>query len=141
AVEARTCRLDVRKGWCRGSLPHDEARRSWRDGRVHGKDAGSAASGTSGATEDAAGRRPGRQCDSALIVGQAPIVAANAEHLLQDLSDCAQRVELPPLYLVEQPPQLGIVRDRVLEMLLCPRRGDGEHFTRKVAGPPLLELP
>ena len=38
-------------------------------------------------------------------------VALNVEDLLQDLLHGAERVELAPLHLVEQPPQLGIVGD------------------------------
>src|SRR5436305_14377345 len=66
-------------------------------------------------------------------------VAANAEHLLQDLSDCTQGIELSTLYLVEQPAQLGIVRHDVLDVRFGPGGCDGEDLTREVARTPLLE--
>src|SRR5581483_10881598 len=68
-------------------------------------------------------------------------VAANVEHLVQDLADCAQRIELTPLYLVQQAPKLGIVGDGVLEVLLRPRRCDREHLAGEVARASLGELP
>src|SRR5690349_23772022 len=42
---------------------------------------------------------PSRRARAASMSGSvgAVSIAANAEHLLQDLSDCAQRIELPPL--------------------------------------------
>src|SRR5215210_473895 len=46
------------------------------------------------------------------------VFVANAKHLLHDLADSGQRIELASLHLVEQPPQLGIVGDRVLEVQL-----------------------
>src|ERR1700730_9523482 len=68
-------------------------------------------------------------------------VAANSEHLLQDLTNRAQWVELAALHLVEEPTQLRIVRDSMLEMPLRPRRGDCEYLAGKIARPPFLELP
>src|SRR5581483_7875927 len=67
-------------------------------------------------------------------------VAANAEHLLQNLANCAQRVELTTLYLVEQAAELGIVGHRMLEMGFCPRRRDREHLAGEVPRAPLGEL-
>src|SRR5207244_12277354 len=64
---------------------------------------------------------------------------ANLEHLLHDLLDCRQRVELAPLYFVEQTPQLRIVRDRALQMSLRATRCDGEHLTGEILASPLLE--
>ena len=45
-------------------------------------------------------------------------VVAKLEHLLHDLAHRGQRIELAPLHLVEQAPQLRIVRHRLLEMRL-----------------------
>src|SRR5947208_2770102 len=81
-----------------------------------------------------------RAASMSMSVG-AVFVTVNAEHLLQDLSDCAQRIELPTLYLVEQAPELGIFAHGCLQMPVCPRRGDREHLAGEVARPPLLELP
>src|SRR4029079_353402 len=64
----------------------------------------------------------------------------DSEHLLEDLTDGAQRVELTALDLVEQPPELRVVRDRPLEVLLRARRGDREHLARQVPPPTLVEL-
>ena len=51
-----------------------------------------------------------------------------------------QRVELAPLHLVEQPPQLGIVRDRVLADARFARDdATREHLAGEVPPPPLLE--
>src|SRR5437868_4419405 len=68
-------------------------------------------------------------------------VAANSEHLLQDLTNRTERVELAALHLVEEPTQLRIVCDTFLEMPLCPRGGDCEHLAGKIAPPPFLEPP
>src|SRR5579864_2049081 len=70
----------------------------------------------------------------------AVFVAANVEHLLHDLSDGAQRVELPTLYLVQEPPELGIVGDRAFEVPFRARGGDGEDLAGEVARSPLGEL-
>src|SRR2546428_591156 len=61
------------------------------------------------------------------------VLVANAEHLTQDLAHGAQRVELPPLYLVEQPRELGVACDRLLQLAARPRRGDGKHLGGAVA--------
>src|SRR5437762_1561343 len=61
----------------------------------------------------------------------AVFVTANAKHLLQDLSDCAQRIELPTLYLVEQAPELRIFAHGCFQVPVCPRRGDGEHLVAR----------
>src|SRR5215218_4617189 len=62
----------------------------------------------------------------AIFVGIA--VRVDVEHLLHDLSHRGQRVELPPLDLVEQASKLGVVRDRALQVQLCPRARDREHL-------------
>src|SRR6266536_209220 len=66
-------------------------------------------------------------------------VVANPEHLLQYLPHRAERIEPALLHLVEQPPQLGVVGDRVLEVLLRPAGGDGEDLAREVPPTPLVE--
>src|SRR6266550_6998972 len=65
---------------------------------------------------------------------------AKLEHLLHDLSNCGQRVELPSLHLVEQTPKLRIVYHRLLEMSLGAAGCDGEHLPREILAPSLLEL-
>ena len=52
-----------------------------------------------------------------------------------------ERIELAPLDAVEQPPQLGVVGDRILQMTARARRGDREHLGREVAAAALLERP
>jgi hypothetical protein len=42
------------------------------------------------------------------------------EHLLHYLPHRGQWIQLAPLHLVEQPPELGIVRDGLLEMRFRP---------------------
>src|SRR6266545_8050330 len=66
---------------------------------------------------------------------------ANLEHLLKDLTHGRQRIELAPLHLVEQPPQLRIVGHRPLEVRLRATGRDGEDFARQVLAPPLLQPP
>src|SRR6266568_7263004 len=68
-------------------------------------------------------------------------VAANSEHLLQDLTNSTQGVELTALHLVEQAAQLRIVCDGELQVAFCPRGCDREHLAREIAAAPLLELP
>ena len=67
------------------------------------------------------------------------VLVVNLEHLLHDLANRGQWVELTSLNLVEQPPELGVVADGVLQVGLCPRRGDREHLAREVPPAPLLE--
>ena len=57
---------------------------------------------------------------------------ANAKHLLENLTNRRQRVEPACLHVVQEPPQLGIVLDRVLQVTSCPRRGDLEHLLCEV---------
>src|SRR3954452_25102112 len=54
---------------------------------------------------------PSRRARAASMSGSvgAVSVAANSEHLLQDLTHCAQRVELAALHLVKEPAQLRMV--------------------------------
>src|ERR671930_2446819 len=66
---------------------------------------------------------------------------AKVEDLLHYLPHRRERIELAPLHLVQQPPQLGIVCDRLLEVRLRAPRRDREHLAGQVLAPPLLELP
>src|SRR5205814_8667439 len=66
-------------------------------------------------------------------------VAANVEDLLQYLSYRAQWIELTAPHLVEEPPQLGVVGDGMLEVRLRTRRRDGEDLAGQVARAPFLE--
>src|SRR3954453_1072340 len=61
------------------------------------------------------------------------------EHLLHDLPNGAQRVELAALHLVEQASQLGIVCDGPLQVRLRAARGDGQPLAGEILTPPLLE--
>src|SRR3954452_16169522 len=70
-----------------------------------------------------------------------PVSVFNLEHLLHDLADGRERVELPALDLVEQPPEFRIVRHGPLEMRLCARRRDGEDLAGEIPSAPLLEAP
>src|SRR3954453_20369167 len=64
---------------------------------------------------------------------------ANPKHLLHDLAYGCQGIELAALHLVEQPPQLGVVRHRVLEVRLRARRSDGKDLAGEVAAAALLK--
>src|SRR4051794_4527597 len=59
-----------------------------------------------------------RAASMSAIVGA--VLVAKAEHLLKDRTHGAQRVELAPLDLLEQPRQLRIARDRRLEVASRP---------------------
>src|SRR5437764_14478681 len=84
--------------------------------------------------------RPWRAASISVSVG--PVVSvANVEHLVHDLSNGREWVELSALHLVEQPPQLGIPGDRALEMGLRAGGGDREHPASGIPAPPLLQQP
>src|SRR5438105_15372026 len=67
------------------------------------------------------------------------VSVANVEDLLNDRLNSRERVELPSFDRLQDAPQLGVARDRLLEVRLRPRRGDGEHLAGEVPSPPLLE--
>src|SRR5512133_3844449 len=69
------------------------------------------------------------------------VFVAKMEHLLEYLADRRQRVELPSLHFVEEPPELRVPRHRVLEVLLRSCRRDGEDLVREVPAAPLLQPP
>src|SRR5439155_18737589 len=81
-----------------------------------------------------------RRRASSMSARVGPVVVANSKHLLHDLADSGQRVQFAALYLVQQPPQLGIVRDGVLQMRLRPRGRDGEDLAGQVAPAPRIQL-
>src|SRR5262249_13058419 len=82
-----------------------------------------------------------RRADS-ISVSVGPVVSvAKVEHLVNDLLNRGERVELSALDLVEQPPQLRIARHGVLQMRLRARRRDRENFAGEVLAAPLLEQP
>src|SRR4051812_32374007 len=85
---------------------------------------------------------PSRRARAASMSGSvgAVSVAANSEHLLQDLTNCAERVELAALYLVEEPPKLRVVRDSMLEIALGPGGCNGEYLAGEIAAAPFFEL-
>src|SRR3954451_22985049 len=85
---------------------------------------------------------PSSRARAASISGRpgAVLVVANTEHLLQNLTHRAQRIELSALHLVEQPSQLLIVGYSMLQMGLRARRRDGEYFAGEVLGAPALQL-
>src|SRR5215210_3279634 len=78
---------------------------------------------------------------SRMSAGVGAVSVFNVEHLLHDLAYGGERVELPSLNLVEEPPKLGIVGHGLLQMNLGPRRGDREDFTCEVPAAPLVEEP
>src|SRR5947208_6250699 len=73
--------------------------------------------------------------------GAVAVAIVNPEHLLEYLSHRRQRVELTCLHLGEQPSQLGVVRDRLLEVPARPARRNREDLAREIRAAPLLELP
>src|SRR5215831_3831879 len=86
--------------------------------------------------------RPRRAASISASVGPVVSVAIrDVKDLLHDLANRGERVELTILNLVEQPPQLVVARDRLLEMHLRPRRRDGEDLTSEVLAAALLEQP
>src|SRR5918999_2465260 len=68
-------------------------------------------------------------------------IGLHPEYLLHDLTNRRERIELAPLHLAEQPPQLGVLGDGVFEMSLGPGARHGEDLAREVARPPLGEGP
>src|ERR671938_113780 len=82
--------------------------------------------------------RRSRAASMSASVGAVRIV--NAEDLVEDLADGAQRVELAPLHLVQQAAQLRVVRHRLLEVLLRARGGDREDLAAQIAAASLLQL-
>src|SRR5919106_801302 len=66
-------------------------------------------------------------------------IGPHPEYLLHDLTNRGERIELTPLHLAEQPPQLGVLGDGVFEMGLRPRARHGEDLAGEVARPPLGE--
>src|ERR1041384_4161039 len=68
------------------------------------------------------------------------VVVANAEHLLQDLTNRRQRVEPSVLHVAQEPSQLVALPHRLLEMAPRTRRGDLEDLGRQISAPPPLEL-
>src|SRR2546425_239277 len=67
---------------------------------------------------------------------RARIPASRAAHA----TACPWLPALATLHLVQQPPELGVVGDGVLEMRLRTRGRDGEHLAREVAPPPRVQL-
>src|SRR5438105_11239329 len=67
------------------------------------------------------------------------LCVAKLEHPFHDLAHRAERIELARLHLVEQPPQLRIVRDGVLEILLRTSGRDRQHLAGEILAPPLVE--
>src|SRR4051795_6154469 len=90
---------------------------------------------------------PRRAASNSMSVGPvvsvaiAVILSMNVEDLLHDLAHGRQRVELSALDLVEQAPQLGVARDRALEMRLRAGGGNREDLAGEVFAAPLLEQP
>src|SRR5262249_31480676 len=68
------------------------------------------------------------------------VVVANAEHLLQDLTNRRQRVEPSFLHVAKEPTQLVALPPRFPQVTPCAVRGDLEDLRRQVPPPPPLEL-
>src|SRR5438552_2465044 len=85
---------------------------------------------------------PSRRARAASISSSPGLVrvAANMEHLLQDLTHRTEGVELTALDRAEQPFQLWIVSHSMLEMLLCAGRRHRKHLAREIPRTPRLEL-
>src|SRR5919109_2847770 len=83
-------------------------------------------------------RRRRASCTSARVGAVRSV--AKMEDLLHYLPHRRQWIELPPLDLVEQAPELGIVRGGPFQVGLDATRRDGEHLAGEVLAPPLLEL-
>src|SRR5436305_3814234 len=73
--------------------------------------------------------------------GAVVVAIVNPEDLLEYLAHRGQRVELPCLHLGEEPPQLVVVRHRLLEVPARPARRNGEDLAREIRSAPLLQLP
>src|SRR5579862_8639733 len=71
----------------------------------------------------------------------ASVGSIDPEDLLEYFAHGCQRVELARLHLGQEPPQLGIAGDGLLEMAPGAARGDGEHLPREIRPPPLLSSP
>src|SRR5436190_663674 len=84
---------------------------------------------------------PSRRARAASISSSPGLVrvAANMEHLLQDLTHRTEGVELTALDRAEQPFQLWIVSHSMLEMLLCAGRRHRKHLAREIPRTPRLE--
>src|SRR5215210_4210928 len=66
-------------------------------------------------------------------------VVIDLEHLLEYLPYRSEGVELAALHLVEQAPELRVVGDRLLQVRLRPRGGDGEDLSGEILAPPGVE--
>src|SRR5919201_6920512 len=66
-------------------------------------------------------------------------IGLNSEHLLEDLADRRQRIELPTLNLAQKPTQLGILGHCLLEVMLRPRARDREDLAGEIAGAAVCE--
>src|SRR3954465_2748950 len=77
---------------------------------------------------------------ASMSVSCGAVVLVNVEHLLHDLANGRERVELAALDLVEQPAELLVVRNRTHQMCLCPGRSDSEHLACQVPPAARLEL-
>src|SRR2546423_13866398 len=84
---------------------------------------------------------PSSRARAASMSASSGASAVNLEHLLEDLTHRAERIELAPLYRVEHAPQLRIVLHGALDVLLRACRRDGEHLAGEVLAPTLVELP
>src|SRR3954470_5423947 len=80
-----------------------------------------------------------RRRASSMSVSVGAVCVANSKDLVDDLADRGERVEFAALHLVEQPAQLGIVRDCILEVSLRARRRDGEDLGGEILAAPLLQ--
>src|SRR5690349_2673333 len=67
-------------------------------------------------------------------------IALESKDLGKDRTHRAQWIELATLHPLEQPGELGLLRDRRLETAARTSGRDGEDLGREVAPPPLLEL-
>src|SRR5881397_4047760 len=76
---------------------------------------------------------------SSMSASVGAVLVAKLEDLLHYLPNRRQRIELAPLNLVEQAPQLRISLDGPLQMRLRATGRDREHLAREILPPALLE--
>src|SRR3954468_11979206 len=82
-----------------------------------------------------------RRCAARIASRLGAVFAVNVEHLLEYFLHGCQGVERAGLDGVQDPPQLRVALDGMLEVRLRPPGCDGEHLSGQILPPPLLEEP
>src|SRR5215471_15991080 len=76
---------------------------------------------------------PAMRSRAATMSARVGAVLINLEHLLHDVANCGQRVELPAADGIQETLELRVVLHRDLEVALGPGGRDGEHLATEVA--------